>query len=102
MSVDILRSIRETEAEAEQIVKQSIIDARQIVAKAEASSTHLLEQAEKAAHEDTKIKISMAEKQAQSQIDKIMEKSLQECKYIKEQARLNVDDAVKLIMRRII
>lgn len=102
MSIDIIRSIKQAESEAEQIIRQSAVQARQIAAEAQEQSYKLVEQSEVEAEEQSKKIINEAEKSVQEETGKIMEKVLRECADIKEQARGKIQDAVDMILGRIV
>lgn len=102
MSIDVIRSIKQAESEAEQIIRQSVVQARQIAIEAQDQSYKLVEQAEVEAEEQSREIINKAEKSVQEETGKIMEKVLTECVDIKEQARVRIQDAVDMILGRIV
>lgn len=102
MSIELLLAIKQTEAEAEQIVKQSVADSRQMVSDAEKQSEKLVEQAVSEALDKSKEIISEAEKAAQEEVKRAMEKVALECDAEKQKAMKNMDRAVQLIVERIV
>jgi V/A-type H+-transporting ATPase subunit G/H len=102
VSIDILQSIVQTEEEADQIVRQSVTDARQIVIDAENQSYTLVEQSVQDAEESSGKIILEAEKIAQDKIDSFKQQVEQECSEIRQQAGERMSRAVDLIIGRII
>lgn len=102
MSIDVIRSIKQAETEADQIVKQSAAEARQIVAEAREQSYKLLKQSETVAEEEAGKILGEAGIKAGKEAEKIMEMVSRECEAIKEQARAKSQDAVGMILGRIV
>jgi len=102
MSIDILRSIKDAEAEAEQIIKQSVAEARQIISDAQAQSSKLIEQAEEDAVKSYKAIIAKAENSQQEEIKKLNKQIDNECNAIRDNASKNMKKAVEVIIERIV
>ncbi len=102
MSIEIVKSIKQTETEAEQTRKQSVLEAREVVSQAKNQAYILMEQEIEKAENEAKGIISEAEKTAYSQIEEMKQKVSQECNEIKQQAMKKIDDAVNVIMGRVV
>ena len=102
MSVDILRSIRDTELEADRIKKQSALDARQVIADANSRSHKLLEQETQEAEQQYAQILEQAGDKAQSRIAELKGEADRECAEIIRCAEGNMDRAVDIITGRIL
>lgn len=102
MSVEILQYIRKAEEEAEDIIKKSAADARQIVSQAEIQSRQLLEKLDSDIENKRKKMISEAEDAANAEINVKMQEIAQQCAEIKRKAGEKIDDAVNIIVGRIV
>jgi len=102
MSLEIIRSIRHAEKEADNIVKTSLADERRILANAEKESYRLLEKANEEAEIKKKAIIKKAESDAYKEIEKINNRILKECETIKKEAEQNITNAAEIIAGRII
>lgn len=102
MSIEILQFIRKAEEEAEDIIKKSTADARQIVSQAETQSRQLLEKLDSDIENKRKKIISEAEDAANAEIKVKMQKVAQQCEEIKRKAGERIDDAVNIIVGRIV
>lgn len=102
MSIEVLQSIKNAETEAEEIIKKSAADARQIVSDAESKSHELLEQLTKDLESKRMNIFSEAEKTADAEILKKREVIAQECEQIRKKAGEKFDDVVNIIVGRIV
>lgn len=102
MSIDVIVSIKQTESEAQEIIKESLAQARKLIDEAELESKKLIQQAEKEADEEYQNIISKAEKSAYDEATVFMEKVVKECEGIKAEARGKISEAVNLILERIV
>ena len=55
MSIDVIKSIKQAEAEAEEVIKKSTEDSRQILSDASNQSKSLLEESLEAAEKEAKV-----------------------------------------------
>ncbi len=102
MSIEVIKSIKLTEHEAERIEKQSIADSREIISEAKKEAYKLIEQIVQEAEENAKKIAQKAEEEARKEIEEMNKIVHQECKEIKYQAEKNIDSAVDVIMRRVV
>ena len=102
MSIEILRSIKETELEAEELRKKSVIDARKVVSLARGQAFKLVEQAMEDAEKEAKRLINEAERDIQDQVVKRMKEVEDECSFIQGQAGSKLNLAVDSIWGRIV
>ena len=101
MSIEILRSIRQAETEAEQIIRTSLAEARQMVSEVEGQSLRLLEQTEEENGALYDRIISDAEKEEAQNIVQLRSRSAEECDALKRQAGNRIRTAVELILERV-
>lgn len=102
MSLEILKSIKQTEDQAEDLQRQSLDDSRQILSEASNQSYKLQEQAIEDAEKDAKDILLKAEKLANTEIKKLQAEVDKECEEIKNHARKKLDKAVEIIMGRVV
>lgn len=102
MSIEVLKYIKKAEEEAEEIIKKAAADARQIVLQAENQSRQLLEENESDIENKRKKLISEAEESANAEIKARMEEIARQCADIKARAMERIDDAVNIIVGRIV
>lgn len=102
MSIDLIKAIKDAEEKADQIIKQSLTDARQMVADAENQSVILVEQAMEQAFIKANDIITNAEKSAVEEISQIKEEITHECNLLRKQASNKIEAAVNLICGRIV
>ncbi|HHV98000.1 MAG TPA: hypothetical protein GXX36_00245 [Clostridiaceae bacterium] len=101
-SVEILQFIRKAEEEAEDIIKKSAADSRRIVSQAESQSRQLLEKLDSDIENNRKKIISEAEDAANAEIKIKMQEIAKQCEDIKRKAGEKIDDAVNIIVGRIV
>ena len=102
VSIVILNEIKSTEEEAEQIEAEAQQKAREIVASAKKDAAAILEKAVEQAELDTKNIIKSAESKAVQEMDEMKAKIKTQCKIIKESSTGKLEDAVELIVGRIV
>ena len=102
MTIDVIKDIKEVEAEAEQIVRQSQNSARQKVADAQAESSRIIEQAESDAQKEAEEMIREAESRAEEEISKIKIQVSMECADVKDAANKKFPEAIDIITGRIV
>ncbi len=102
MSIDIIKSIKKSESEAEEIKKQSFDDSRQILSEASSQSYKLMEQIVEDAEKEGKQIIKEAERLAGIEVQKLRDEVATECETIKTHGRKNLDKAVEIIIGRIV
>lgn len=102
MSIEVLKFIKKAEEEAEDIIMKSAADARKIILQAETKSRQLLEKLDSDIEEKRKKIISEAEESANTEIKIKMEEITQQCTDIKRKAREKIDEAVSIIVGRIV
>lgn len=102
MSMEIIAAIREAELQAERIKKQSLDDARQIVAEANNQGYKLMEQTIEEAEKESADLIKKAEKSAEDEIRKLKSIVDEECAEIKQHAMKKIDMASARIVERVV
>jgi len=102
VTIDLIKSINQAEAQAEEISKKSMEDARQILSDASSQSEKLLLQSLEDAEKEAKAIILEAEKQASVEIEKYNKDVSSECEAIKSTAIKKLDRAVEIIIGRIV
>ena len=102
LSIDAIRSIKEAEEKAEQMIRQASAEARQIIADAEKQSVKLVEQAVEEAEAKARDILAEAEKEAEVEIEQLKKGIMQENLIIKEQASKKIKNAVDIIIGRIV
>lgn len=100
--MDILRSITQTEMEAEQIRKKSIADCRRVVLDAQKEASQLMDQKLKQAEAEGHEIVAEAEREAQEEVRKIEDNTADECAALQQQARKKMKKAVDIILGRIV
>lgn len=102
MSVDTINFIKEAEEKADDIKRQAILKAREIVFEAEKESDELLRKVNKDASLKKNELIAAAELEARSQIEMLKEKYDKQGKEISDIALKKMDEAVSLIVRKVV
>ena len=98
MSKEIVLKIKETEAEAEAIRNNSVLEAAARIRRAEADGRALCEKAEADAAKINGAKLNMASDRADSVIANARENALAEAEKAREGAEFNIREAVRLII----
>ena len=102
MTIDVIKDIKEAEAQAEQIAKQSQSTARQKVADAQAESGRIIDQAVAEAQKEADKVLLKSEVRAKEEISKITTRNSMECAEIKSTARKKFPEAIDIITGRIV
>ena len=102
MSIEMIKAIRETEAEAEKIKKKATLDARQILSEANEQAYVLQDREIEKAEQQVKKMMDEAEQEASQEIAKIKSDNQKECNLLKKEANKNIEKAVEIIMGRIV
>lgn len=102
MSIAIMNEIKSTEEQADQIEAQAQLKARDIIASARKNAAATAEKAVEQAELDAKNVIKAAEEKATRDILELKAKINAQCNMIKENSTGKLDDAVDLIMGRIV
>jgi V/A-type H+-transporting ATPase subunit G/H len=102
VTVEILKSIKQAEDEADMVRRQSLADARQILSDAKAEAQKLAEQLLKAAEAEAAAIISQARTAASGEADRMDRAASAESEGIMVQAGSEMDKAVEAIVGRII
>lgn len=102
MSIAILNEIKSTEEQADRIEAQAQLKARDMVASARKDAAAMLEKAIGQAELDAKNVIRTAEEKAAGDVLEMKAKINAQCDMIRENSAGKLDDAVDLIMGRIV
>jgi V/A-type H+-transporting ATPase subunit G/H len=102
VSIEILKLIKEAEDKAELIKKEASLQVKQIVANANAETSRILDEATVKAESNKSDVIKGAESEARLVYDKIIKEAEIKCKDILKIAEANMDNAVSIILERIV
>lgn len=102
MSIEIIKVIKEAESKAENIKKEALQGAKQIITDANIEASRILDEARQVAEARTKDVLNMAESEGQLLYDEIISKASKECENILNIADKNMDDAASIIVERIV
>ncbi|HHZ02528.1 MAG TPA: hypothetical protein GX396_06275 [Tissierellia bacterium] len=102
MSIEVIKVIREAEEKAEEIKKEALSKAKSIVTDANEEAQRILDEAVKEAEFNRKSVISKAESEGQLLYDDIINETKRECEEISNRANDNMNDAVTIILERIV
>ena len=102
MTVELLNNVLDAEKQADDMVKQALLDAKEIQRKAEKEARQLIDTAvakEQAAAKET---IARGEEEANAQVEKQRAENERICAEIRAKAQSNIDKAVDAVMERIV
>lgn len=102
MSMDMIRGIRETEEQADNILKQAHQKAREILRKAEGDGALIVSEAIRKAREEGFKMMAKAEDEAKREIKRLEAQNEQECAAVREVSKRNMDKAVAFVLGRIV
>lgn len=102
MSIEIIHSIKQTEAQADKIIKEALEDERAIVSEANKQAYVIIEQAIEEAEKEAADIIMQAEINAKAEAEKIKLNVSDEDSVILQQAREKLKSAVDIIIERIV
>ena len=100
--MELIKEIKETEQAAEEKVKTAIQKSKEILKEAQANGNLIVQQAVNQAIDISKQTIENAEADAKKESEIKLQKNKQECDSIKENALKKIDDAVNMVMERIV
>lgn len=102
MAIEQIRQITQTEEQADQLRKASIMEAKQMTADAEGQAAQLLEEAQRQGEEVYKKILQEAQIEAEHHYDDIIRKANQHITHRVEAAEQNLDSAVSIIIRKVV
>lgn len=102
MSIEILKLIKEAEDKAESTKKEAVQQSKQIAANANVEASRILDEAKAKAESNKLDIIKGAESEAQLIYDKIIKEAEIKCKDILKNTEANMNDAVSIILERIV
>jgi V/A-type H+-transporting ATPase subunit G/H len=102
VSIEIIKVIREAEEKAEVIKKEATLQAKQIIANANAQALQIIDEAKETSETANSEVLKIAESEGQLLYDDIIKKAAVECENILRKADNNMDDAASIILERIV
>ncbi len=102
MSIDVLNIIKDTEKEAEQIIRQSVADAHRIVAEANDNARAFLEQEAENAEREACLLIARAEEKARQQVQAMWDKANEDFRKLRADVESRMDLAADKIIGRLL
>jgi V/A-type H+-transporting ATPase subunit G/H len=102
VSIEAIKAVREMEDESEQLKKNAIQKAKQMLAEANSSAAKRIDEATKSAELEASVIIADAQKEGDSKYAKIIEATNQECVAMKTAVSKNIPKAVEIILGRIV
>ena len=102
MALEIMKSIHQAEAEAEEIIKHAGEEARELMRKADDKIAALTLDFTEQGQLDARQKDSLAEKEAETAIELSTAKNENVCKDIRKLGEKNLDQATNLVVERIV
>ncbi|HOJ11571.1 MAG TPA: hypothetical protein PK733_13400 [Clostridiales bacterium] len=102
MTIEIVRSIKNAEQEADNLIKESISKAHNIMSDAEKQKNEVLAKIVEEAEQESANLLMNMEKEVQGEIEGIYRKAEEEGKLIKNKARTNINKAVDIVVERIV
>ncbi len=102
MLVEIIKDIRTAEEKADEIKRRAQADARKIVQEAELKAVEIFQQSVAAAEAGSREIIVTAEKEGQSQVVPVQQRTAEEIQRIISAARSKQESAISLVMERIV
>jgi len=102
LALEILKTIQQVEAEGEDLYKQSLEAARELVKETDREVEQMAVKMQQEAQKDAEAKFALAEKEAETEIQTIMQANEAECDRIRGKAKSNMDEAAGMIVERIV
>ncbi len=102
MSLDILKSIRNTEEEAEQGRKRSLADSNEILAEAKKEAYLIIEKEIEDSEKEADKMLLEAEESASGSVNEIRNNAKEECIKLRADTMKKFDEAVDIIAERIV
>ena len=99
MSRESIQKIKQTEADAERIVREAQARAQQMVADAERNGQELCQRTEEETVTAAKVVMAQLQERAESMQTRLAEEALQEVEELKRQASLRHRSAEKIVIR---
>ena len=102
MSAEVIRSIRQAEEQAEDIIQEAMLKAKDIIAQAEEQGGDIIETETQNAREEGIQVVERQKAKATKEIGKLNQESDAKCEKMTLQARAKKDAASSYIMERIV
>lgn len=102
MSLEIIKSIKQAEQEAERVVEASIIRARDIVSDAEKQRQTILGNALKEAKQESDEIMKKSEAKAQEEVQKILKRTEEEIQLLKKETEPKINRAIDFIIEKVV
>jgi len=102
MVVNAIEKVTSSEAEANRMRDAAAAQSKQKLVAAQRAAAQQLEQSKQQAEAEVRQMMLDAEKRAAQTTAAVLEKAGQECEQMKEQARTHLDEAVQLIVERVV
>jgi V/A-type H+/Na+-transporting ATPase subunit G/H len=102
MATELVNRIRTEEAQAQSVIAAARADAEQLVAEAQAKAAELLKVAEAAAKRDAALLAEQARESGREEAGAMAIQATAEASTVRESAKGRLEQAVKLVMERIV
>lgn len=102
MTTDIIKEIKETENAAEERIKAAHQKSKDIIMCAEQEAEHIIKAAEDQAIFESRKKLEYAEKEANLEAESKRKQNDEMCKELKQKAEKKMEEAVNIVMERIV
>ena len=102
MSLDAIKQINEIEKQADQLVQDAKVKAREIISQAQKDAAALREKIIEESNEKALGAIRDGQKQGERAAQADIKQAEEKCRDIRQEAESRMDDAVSLIVRRIV
>lgn len=102
MVVNAIETVTGAEAEANRMRESAAAQSKQKLLAAQRAAAQQLEQSKQQAQAQVKQMMLDAEQRAAQTTARVLEQAGQECEVLKQQARTHLDDAVQLIVERVV
>nr|PZN09646.1 MAG: hypothetical protein DIU64_08265 [Caldicoprobacter oshimai] len=102
MGIDAIKEIRQAEQQAEEIKKQAMEKAREILRRAEEEGNRFLVEVTQQAQQERQQFMRQAEEEARKEIEALNQKAEEECQKIRQMAQAKLDKAISLIMGKVV
>ncbi|MPM54867.1 hypothetical protein SDC9_101650 [bioreactor metagenome] len=102
MSIELIKTIKEVEQNADQLIKDAKAEAKQLNLVAQNEAASMTKQIQDQAEAEVAVIIAQANQDAQKRYDEIIEKTIHECTQLKDNARKNLDKAVNIVYERVV
>lgn len=102
MDMDAIKEIRQAEQRAEEIKKQAMEKARDILRIAEEEGNLFVVEVTQQAQQEKQQFMHQAEEEAKKEIEILNQKAEEECKKIRQMAQTKLDEAISLVMGKVV